>query len=259
MNSMPRSVSRTLVAVPGLVFLMLSAQSGGSCGASTRPRSRTVTSIRPLANCRVVSQLEKRWRMASASRLRLPSVAARSLAGTTKITCCRRYSVADRLGAALLQHALRDVLLAQAAFSAVARREQLAPAHLDADEFLEMRGRHAGLVEHARELLGRHLVRRRELGERCIDRGFRDLDLAAVQFLRLERLLDHVVGRHLRRCAGLVLQLQECRALLDVVGGDRRIVDDVLDLAGLSGRCGDHANAERGKSGGKSRCDEALG
>ena len=44
----------------GLGVLDLSAQSGGSCGASTRPRSRTVTSIRPLANCRVVSQLVKR-------------------------------------------------------------------------------------------------------------------------------------------------------------------------------------------------------
>ena len=53
MNSMPRSVSRTGVAPPSLVALICSAQSGGSCGASTRPRSRTVTSIRPLANSRV--------------------------------------------------------------------------------------------------------------------------------------------------------------------------------------------------------------
>ena len=69
--------------------------------------------------------------------------------------------------------------------------------------------------------------------------GFRDIDLAALHLLRLEHLLDHLVGRHLRRGAGLALQLQERRTLLDVVAGDRRVVDDILDLAGLRGRCGD--------------------
>ena len=88
--------------------------------------------------------------------------------------------------------------------------------------------------------------------------AFGDFDVAQFHFLRLEHLVDHVVGRHLRRSARLALQLEERRPLLDVVGGDRGIVDDILDLAGLRGGRGGHANAEHCEGCGKSRCDEAL-
>ena len=163
MNSTPRSVSRTAVAPPTLVALICSAQSGGSSGASTRPRSRTVTSIRPLANSRVVFAAVEAGAHGFGLALALGQRRAALGGRHDEDHLLQHVFGGARLGAALFEHPLHQLLLARAAaalLGAVARAERLVPGHLGADEFLEMLLGDAGLRQDAVELLELHLVGR---------------------------------------------------------------------------------------------------